>query len=109
MALKRGSDAITEAADQGAEKKPVIHGRIDLTDGSTIDLGTLDGLIEFQNLPFEKVLGTGLMHLYILARDMYAAKGAEATLFNDEVIPIYCWQVSVTLHCLRFVTLNVYF
>jgi len=97
MALKRTSDAISEATEQGAENEMVIDIRTGLPDGLRIDLGSLAGLVGFQNLPFEKVLGTGLMHLFVLARFMYAAKCAEATLFHIEVKHMYRWRMSSAL------------
>ena len=83
--------------------------RKDRTDGPIIDLDSLAGPIESQNLPFEKVLGTGPMHLFILAHFVYAAKFSKATLFHNEVIPIYCWDISNILHYLRVVHLLGYF
>jgi len=60
---------------------------MDRADGTVINFGTLKGLLEFQNLPFEMVLGTGLMHYFVLTHFIYAAKCAEATLFHVEVRP----------------------
>jgi hypothetical protein len=88
MASKRSAEAITEGTEQGQEKKKDNHIFIDRADGTVIDLGSLKGLIEFQNQPFKEVLGTGLMHYFILARFLYAARCAEATLFHGEVWPL---------------------